>query len=96
MLDVSRHFFDVACVKKFIDAMALHKLNRFHWHLTDDQVTTHLPAPAFSSTPLPHLLSPLPSAPKCLGLRNPAIRLHENANMKYTNFCMGTPTSLSI
>ena len=37
MLDVSRHFFDVAQVKKMLDVMAMYKLNRFHWHLTDDQ-----------------------------------------------------------
>jgi hexosaminidase len=36
-LDVSRHFMPVTFVKKFIDLMALHKLNVFHWHLTDDQ-----------------------------------------------------------
>jgi len=36
-LDVSRHFFDVAAVKRFIDQLAYHKINRFHWHLTDDQ-----------------------------------------------------------
>ena len=36
-LDVSRHFMPVAFVKKYIDLMARHKLNRFHWHLTDDQ-----------------------------------------------------------
>lgn len=36
-LDVSRHFFDVDFVKKYIDVMALHKINRLHWHLTDDQ-----------------------------------------------------------
>lgn len=36
-LDVSRHFFPVAFIKKYIDAMAIHKLNYFHWHLTDDQ-----------------------------------------------------------
>lgn len=35
-LDVSRHFFDVAFVKRYIDNLALHKLNVFHWHLTDD------------------------------------------------------------
>lgn len=35
-LDVSRHFFDVAFVKKYIDYLAMHKLNNFHWHLTDD------------------------------------------------------------
>lgn len=37
MLDVSRHFFGVEDVKHFIDMMAMHRLNRFHWHLTDDQ-----------------------------------------------------------
>ena len=37
MLDCCRHFFPVEDVKKFIDMMAYHKLNTFHWHLTDDQ-----------------------------------------------------------
>lgn len=36
-LDVSRHFFPVSFVKKYIDYLALHKMNYFHWHLTDDQ-----------------------------------------------------------
>ncbi len=36
-LDVSRHFFPVSYIKKYIDYLALHKLNTFHWHLTDDQ-----------------------------------------------------------
>jgi hexosaminidase len=36
-LDVSRHFFDVAFIKKYIDYLAFHKMNIFHWHLTDDQ-----------------------------------------------------------
>ncbi len=36
MLDVSRHFFDADQVKKMIDVMAMYKMNRFHWHLTDD------------------------------------------------------------
>lgn len=36
-LDVSRHFFDVNFVKRYIDLLAIHKLNIFHWHLTDDQ-----------------------------------------------------------
>lgn len=35
-LDVSRHFFDIAFIKKYIDYLALHKMNYFHWHLTDD------------------------------------------------------------
>ena len=36
-LDVGRHFFPVAFIKKYIDMIALHKMNRFHWHLTEDQ-----------------------------------------------------------
>ena len=37
MLDVSRYFMPVSFVKKYIDLLALHKMNVFHWHLTDDQ-----------------------------------------------------------
>ena len=37
MLDVSRHFFTKEEVKELLDMMALYKLNKFHWHLTDDQ-----------------------------------------------------------
>ena len=36
-LDVSRHFFPVPFIKKYIDYIAFHKMNYFHWHLTDDQ-----------------------------------------------------------
>jgi len=36
-LDVSRHFFSIAYLKKFIDRMALYKMNKLHLHLTDDQ-----------------------------------------------------------
>ena len=36
-LDVCRHFFDKEFVKKYIDILAMHKLNVFHWHLVDDQ-----------------------------------------------------------
>ena len=36
-LDVARHFFSVDEVKRYIDLLAMHKLNVFHWHLTDDQ-----------------------------------------------------------
>ncbi|HEY7089390.1 MAG TPA: beta-N-acetylhexosaminidase [Tepidisphaeraceae bacterium] len=37
MMDVSRHFFSKDEVKQFIDLLALHKFNTFHWHLVDDQ-----------------------------------------------------------
>jgi len=37
MLDSSRHFWSKAEVKRVLDLMALYKLNKFHWHLTDDQ-----------------------------------------------------------
>ena len=36
-LDCSRHFFPVTFVKKYIDLLAIHNMNVFHWHLTDDQ-----------------------------------------------------------
>lgn len=36
-LDVGRHMYPVAFIKKYIDMLALHKMNRFHWHLTEDQ-----------------------------------------------------------
>ena len=36
-LDCGRHFFSVAFIKKYIDYLALHKFNYFHWHLTEDQ-----------------------------------------------------------
>jgi hexosaminidase len=36
MLDVSRHFFNKSEVETLLDAMAMHKMNVFHWHLTDD------------------------------------------------------------
>ena len=37
LLDCGRHFFSVDVIKKFIDVMALHGSNQFHWHLTEDQ-----------------------------------------------------------
>ena len=37
LLDSVRHFFSVDDVKRFLDLMAMHKLNTFHWHLTDDE-----------------------------------------------------------
>lgn len=36
-LDVGRHFFPASYVKRYIDLLALHKINYFHWHLTEDQ-----------------------------------------------------------
>lgn len=36
-LDVSRHFFPASFIKQYIDWLAFHKFNYFHWHLTDDQ-----------------------------------------------------------
>ena len=36
-LDAGRHFFNVEQVKQYLDLMALHNLNVFHWHLTEDQ-----------------------------------------------------------
>ena len=37
MLDPCRHFWDIDFIKKYIDMIALHKMNKFHWHLTEDQ-----------------------------------------------------------
>lgn len=37
MLDVARHFQPTEFIKKYIDLLALHQMNTFHWHLTDDQ-----------------------------------------------------------
>ena len=45
-LDVCRHFFSSRDVKQFIDLLALHKLNTFHWHLTEDQ-GWRLPVPQY-------------------------------------------------
>lgn len=36
-LDCSRHFFPISFVKEYIDLLAMHNMNTFHWHLTDDQ-----------------------------------------------------------
>ena len=46
-LDVSRHFWSVDEVKRYLDVMTVYKLNRLHWHLTDDQ------AGAQKSRPIP-------------------------------------------
>lgn len=46
MLDTARNFFSVKFIKKLIDLASLHKLNRFHWHLTDDQ-GWRLPVPKY-------------------------------------------------
>lgn len=36
-LDIGRHFEPIAFIKRYIDFLAYHKLNKFHWHLTEDQ-----------------------------------------------------------
>ncbi len=36
-LDVCRHFFDTTFIKRYLDLLAMHKFNTFHWHLTEDQ-----------------------------------------------------------
>lgn len=36
-LDVGRHMFPIGYIKRYIDMIALHKMNRFHWHITEDQ-----------------------------------------------------------
>jgi hexosaminidase len=36
-LDIARHFQDIDFIKKYIDILALHNINTFHWHLVDDQ-----------------------------------------------------------
>jgi hexosaminidase len=46
MLDCSRHFYEVASIKKILDAISLHHINVFHWHLTDDQ-GWRLPVPEY-------------------------------------------------
>ncbi|MDR0688657.1 MAG: beta-N-acetylhexosaminidase [Spirochaetaceae bacterium] len=46
MLDVSRHFYIPAFIKKLLDVLSLHHINVFHWHLTDDQ-GWRLPVPAY-------------------------------------------------
>lgn len=42
LLDVGRHFFPVPFILKLLDLLALYKMNRFHWHLTEDQVGCRL------------------------------------------------------
>ncbi len=74
MLDSSRNFFSVAYVKKFIDRMAQHKLNVFHWHLTDDEgwrieikkypLLTQIGAKRGPGTKLPFSLYPAMRGPK--------------------------------
>jgi hexosaminidase len=46
MLDVSRHFYSAGFIKNLIDILSLHHINKFHWHLTDDQ-GWRLPVPAY-------------------------------------------------
>ena len=37
MLDCSRHFYSITFIKKYLKLLSLHNMNKFHWHLTDDQ-----------------------------------------------------------
>lgn len=37
LLDVGRHFYSLDFVKRYLDVLAMHKINRFHWHLVEDQ-----------------------------------------------------------
>lgn len=37
LLDCCRHFFDIKTIKKYLDVLAIYKMNVFHWHLTEDQ-----------------------------------------------------------
>ena len=74
MLDTSRNFFSKAYVKKFIDRMAQHKLNLFHWHLSDDEgwrieikkypLLTQVGAKRGPGTKLPFSLYPAIRGPK--------------------------------
>jgi len=74
MLDTARNFFSKAYVKKFIDRMAQHKLNVFHWHLTDDEgwrieikkypLLTQVGAKRGPGTELPFSLYPTMRGPK--------------------------------
>ncbi len=74
MLDSSRNFFSKEYVKKFIDRMAQHKLNVFHWHLTDDEgwrieikkypLLTQVGAKRGPGTKLPFSLYPAMRGPK--------------------------------
>jgi hexosaminidase len=74
MLDSSRNFFSKAYVKKFIDRLAQHKINVFHWHLTDDEgwrieikkypLLTAVGARRGPGTDLPFALYPAMRGPK--------------------------------
>ena len=65
LLDVGRHYFSVPFHKKFLDAMAFHKMNKFHWHLTEDQVQ-----PSSYSSHLTLLLNLLSSFSGCINLNS--------------------------
>jgi hexosaminidase len=52
LLDVGRHFFTMTFILKLLDLMAMYKMNRLHWHLTEDQVgkqQQQQPSAAYSS-----------------------------------------------
>ncbi len=76
-LDCARHFFPVSFIKKFIDILSLHGVNRFHWHLTDDQgwrfEVKALPQLAEKASVRPHTI-----IGKNVGLHDPAIALYDD------------------
>ena len=66
LLDVGRHYFSVPFIYKFLDVCAFYKINKFHWHLTEDQVCM----PATHSPVLAHHLD-LPAYCRCNPPRAP-------------------------
>lgn len=74
-LDCARHFFPVSFIKKFIDILALHGINRFHWHLTDDQGWR------FEVKALPELAEKASVRPSTIIGKN--VGLHDAANAIY-------------
>ncbi|MBQ1908926.1 MAG: beta-N-acetylhexosaminidase [Bacteroidaceae bacterium] len=77
MLDCARHFFPVEFVKKYIDILALHGVNKFHWHLTDDQgwrvEVKALPELAKRGSRRPHTI-----IGKNIGLHAPANAIYDD------------------
>ena len=76
-LDCARHFFPVSFIKTFIDILALHGVNRFHWHLTDDQgwrfEVKALPLLTEKASIRPHTI-----IGKNVGLHDPAVTIFDD------------------